>query len=78
MLSEYKKLRQDYLLTERRKTIGQWLLDHPKQTIREMAKEFGVSKSTVHRDLHELEHIDNETYVRCIKILHKHVGGSYG
>lgn len=43
-----------------------------------MVKEFGVCKSTVHNDLHELKHIDNETYVRCIEVLHKHVGGRYG
>ena len=43
-------------------------------TIRNIAKEFNVSKSTVHKDLHErLIHINNELYNGVKKILQYHI-----
>lgn len=48
---------------------AQWLLDNPKCSIRKLAKEFMTSKSQVHRDLHELKHIDDDMYVQVMNIL---------
>lgn len=43
-------------------------------TIREVAREFNVSKSTVHKDLHErLRKIDNKKYLKVDKILKYHL-----
>lgn len=45
-----------------------------KQTVRELAKIFNVSKSTVHKDLHErLIHIDNILSEEVEKILKYHI-----
>ncbi len=45
-----------------------------KQTIREIAKIFKVSKSTVHKDLHDrLIEIDNTLYVKINDILKYHI-----
>lgn len=44
------------------------------KTVREIAKIFGVSKSTVHKDLHErLEKIDKKLYSDVDKILKYHI-----
>lgn len=43
------------------------------KTIREIAKEFKISKSTVHKDLHErLISIDKEKYIKVDSILKYH------
>lgn len=43
-------------------------------TVRDMAKIFKVSKSTIHKDLHErLEKIDYELYLEVKKILKYHL-----
>lgn len=45
-----------------------------KQTIREIAKAFKVSKSTVHKDLHErLYDLDNILYNDVNEILKEHI-----
>lgn len=45
-----------------------------KQTIREIAKLFNVSKSTVHKDLHErLLDIDSKLYYEVDDILKYHI-----
>lgn len=45
-----------------------------KETIREIAKIYNVSKSTVHKDLNErLINIDNNTYQEITKILQEHI-----
>lgn len=44
-----------------------------ENTIRQIAKVFNVSKSTVHKDLHErLINIDKERYLKVVKILKHH------
>jgi len=44
-----------------------------KKTVREIAKVFNVSKSTVHKDLHErLFDINNNLYLEVEKILKYH------
>lgn len=45
-----------------------------KQTIRQVAKVFKVSKSTVHKDLHErLLDIDNNLFIKINDILKYHI-----
>ena len=45
-----------------------------KKTIREIAFENHISKSTVHKDLHErLKNIDQKLYVKVNKILQEHI-----
>jgi len=45
-----------------------------KKTIREIAFENNISKSTVHKDLHErLKTIDNKLYIKVNKILQEHI-----
>lgn len=44
-----------------------------KQTVRQLAQKFKVSKSTIHKDLHErLKNIDYDLYVEVDKILKYH------
>lgn len=46
-----------------------------KKTIREIAFENKISKSTVHKDLHErLKTIDDKLYVKVKQILQEHIG----
>lgn len=49
-------------IEDRCKQEAQWLIDNPKDSIRKMAKEFCISKSQLHRDLH----------VQCRNILRRH------
>lgn len=43
-------------------------------TLREISKKINVSKSTVHKDLHErLYNINKEEYIKVDKILKKHL-----
>lgn len=45
-----------------------------EKTIREIAKKFNVSKSTVHKDLHErLKEIDETKFKKVDKILKYHI-----
>ena len=64
----FKRLERE----DRCKQEGEWLIDNPKQSIRNVAREFGISKSQLHRDLHELKHIDDDLYVQCMNILRRH------
>ena len=45
-----------------------------EKTVREIANKFGVSKSTVHKDLHErLKYIDKDLYDKVDQILKYHI-----
>lgn len=45
-----------------------------EETVREIASKFGVSKSTVHKDLHErLKYIDKGLYDKVDQILKYHI-----
>ena len=45
-----------------------------EETVREIASKFGVSKSTVHKDLHErLKFIDKDLYDKVDQILKYHI-----
>lgn len=59
-------------IEKRCKEEAEWLLDHPTDSIRKIAKEFCVSKSQLHRDLHSLKYIDDDLYVQCRNILRRH------
>ena len=58
-------------IEERVKEIAEYIIS-TKSTVRETAKVFSVSKSTVHKDATErLTQIDNELYEGVKKILEK-------
>lgn len=59
-------------IDERCKQEAEWLIDHPKDSIRKVAREFGISKSQLHRDIQELKRIDDDLYVQCNHILNSH------
>ena len=59
-------------IEDRCKREAEYLLNHPNSSIRKVAREFGVSKSQLHRDLHELKHIDDDLYIQCKNILRRH------
>lgn len=60
------------LITKRILEEANFMLD-TKKTIREIAKVFNVSKSTVHKDLHErLIEIDSDLYSKIDNILKFH------
>lgn len=58
-------------IEDRCKQEAQWLIDNPKDSIRKVAREFCISKSQLHRDLHELRNIDDDLYVQCRNILRR-------
>lgn len=56
-------------IEERACELAEYIIDN-RATVRSAAKKFGISKSTVHKDLSErLEHIDKALYVRVKAIL---------
>ena len=60
-------------ITSRVLSEAKYLID-TKQTVREVAKYFKVSKSTVHKDLHErLIKIDEELYKKVKIIMQNHL-----
>lgn len=72
----YKYLSKDEVRKFKRQEIekrcvmlGEYLVDYPDMSIRQLAKEHGMSKSQVHRDLHELRFINDDLYVQCKNIL---------
>lgn len=71
---EYKKMVQEENRIKRCKTLGEWLVDNPGDSIRKMAREFMMSKSQVHRDLHYLRFIDDDLYCQVMKILSRRWG----
>ena len=55
--------------TSRCEILGKYIIDN-KSTVREAAKVFGISKSTVHKDITEkLQTVNNELYKEVFKIL---------
>lgn len=58
-------------IDDRAKDVGVFILEH-NSTVRGAAKEFGVSKSTVHKDLTErLPRVNNGLYVQVRELLDK-------
>lgn len=56
---------------ERCIALAEYLIDH-QSTVRSVAQIFGVSKSTVHKDVtHTLKHVDKGLYQEVQKVLQK-------
>ena len=56
-------------IEERACDLAEYIIEN-KATVRAAAKQFGISKSTVHKDLSErLEHINRPLYLQVKKIL---------
>lgn len=70
------------ILEDRAIKLGEYIAEH-KSTVRCAAKAFGVSKSTVHKDVSErLKNIDLALYHEVKKILNinkaqRHIRGGY-
>jgi putative DeoR family transcriptional regulator (stage III sporulation protein D) len=63
------KLRSQQEIKERAIILGEYILEH-KSTVRAAAKQFGISKSTVHKDIAEkLPIISPSLYPRVKEIL---------
>ncbi|MBE6699647.1 MAG: stage III sporulation protein D [Ruminococcaceae bacterium] len=61
----------DWTGRERCVVLGDYLLEHAA-TVREAARVFGVSKSTVHKDVTErLRHVNNALYLQVQELLTK-------
>lgn len=60
-------MRQD--IEQRAQDLALYIIEH-NATVRDAAKHFGVSKSTVHKDLSErLQHIDRALYAQVRAVL---------
>ena len=60
---------RDISIEERAITLAQYIIDS-KDTVRGAAKKFGISKSTVHKDVSErLIHINNALAIEVRKVL---------
>ena len=56
---------------DRCETLGQYLVDN-SSTVRDTARYFGISKSTVHKDIRErLKKINGNLYEEATKVLDK-------
>ena len=61
----------DWSGRERSVVLGEYLLEH-SATVREAARVFGISKSTVHKDVTDrLRHINNTLYCEVQELLNK-------
>lgn len=57
------------VIDDRATRLGEYIVEN-KATVRRAAKQFGISKSTVHKDVSQrLKHIDNGLYRDVKKIL---------
>lgn len=65
----YRKELKREEIERRCKMLGEYLLDNPQYSIRKLAYEHCMSKSQVHRDLHELRFIDDDLYCQVMRIL---------
>ena len=61
----------DWSGRERSVVLGEYLLEH-SATVREAARAFGISKSTVHKDVTErLRHVNNALWTQVQELLAK-------
>ena len=59
----------NYSIEERCIIIAKYLIDN-KATVRAVAKKFGISKSTVHKDVTQiLKNVDSTLYIQAKEIL---------
>ena len=69
---EYRKARTIDKKKQQARDIAEGMIDHDS-TVRQLSKEFMMSRSTVHRRLTKtLKELDSELYSQCQKILHTH------
>lgn len=62
-------MRDKNYIDERIMMLGEYIVKH-KATVRSTAKQFGISKSTVHKDITErLRKINNSLYLEVKKVL---------
>ena len=59
---------KSYGYEDRSETLGRYLIDH-ESTIRATAQHFGISKSTVHKDVSERLNVINPTLYSQVKII---------
>ncbi|MEG1636096.1 MAG: sporulation transcriptional regulator SpoIIID [Cellulosilyticaceae bacterium] len=60
------------IIEQRCRDEAQWIIDHD-HTIRQCAEKFCFSKSTVHRDMHNMKFIDDALYVQVMNIFRRHL-----
>ena len=61
----------DWTGRERSVVLGEYLLEHCA-TVREAARVFGISKSTVHKDVSDrLRHVNNALWMQVQELLNK-------
>lgn len=61
----------DWTQRERCVVLGEYLLEH-SATVRKAAQVFGISKSTVHKDVTErLHHVNNALWMQVQELLNK-------
>ncbi len=57
------------IVEDRAKGLGEYIIEN-KATVRKTAKEFGISKSTVHKDVSErLKYVDPHLYKKVKEVL---------
>lgn len=62
-----------YGCDERAKELARYIIDSGA-TVRKAAGVFGISKSTVHKDVsHRLKHIDYDLYIKVKEVLDKNL-----
>lgn len=65
---EYEEVLRKERMQSEAIRMGEWLIEH-KCTIRKLAEEFCLSRTTVHRRVLSLKGIDTDLYHQCRKIL---------
>ena len=67
-----KKQLEDRIIKEAQRII------ESRKTLRELAGEFGISKSTLHKDMQQkLIHIDESLYKEVQKVFREHLESRY-
>lgn len=68
-MNEYKHIREQFRMEKETIELADWMIDH-NCTIREVAKNFMMPKSTVHRRLQKtLKDYDYYKWYQCKKVM---------
>lgn len=68
-MTEYEKIRKEQFIENEAIQMADWMIDH-RCTIREVARNFMISKSTVHRRLQKtLRDCDYDKWQQCQKVM---------
>lgn len=69
----YKDSFSNYItITEKQKLqleIGQYIIDNPSYSIKQVASEYELSSKTIRKYLNDLQYIDDDLYLQCKNIL---------